>query len=76
MNPQAKLHESMGDRPTAAHYYRMNLERLDAEGAAAGSDTVDALLFLAEFSKVGACGRGYMHGAVCAAGTNTFVLKS
>ena len=42
----------MGDRPSAAHYYRANLDRLDAEGAAAGADTVDALLFLAEYSKV------------------------
>ncbi|KAI8473690.1 MAG: hypothetical protein J3K34DRAFT_518801 [Monoraphidium minutum] len=47
----AKLHEGMGDAATAAHYYRLNLERLDAEGAAAGSDTVDALLFLAEHCK-------------------------
>ena len=43
----------MGDRATAAHYYHLNLERLDAEGHAAGSDTVDALLFLAEYHKVG-----------------------
>lgn len=42
----------MGDHASAAHYYRANLARLDAEGAPAGSDTVDALLFLAEHCKV------------------------
>lgn len=62
--PQAKLYESLGDRPSAAHYYRANLERLDAEGAAAGSDTVDALLFLAEFSKVGP-----RHAQACQSGS-------
>jgi hypothetical protein len=51
--PKAKLYEAMGDRGSAAHYFRLNLSRLDAEGAAAGSDTVDALLFLAEYCKVG-----------------------
>ncbi len=43
----------MGDRPAAAHYYRLNLERLDTDGHQAGSDTVDALLFIAEYKKVG-----------------------
>lgn len=48
---QAKIYHSLGDRATAAHYYQLNLERLDAE-AAMGQDAVDALLFLAEYSKV------------------------
>ncbi len=40
-----------GERSLAAQYYRANLGRLDAEGAA-GSDTVEALQDLADMAKV------------------------
>lgn len=49
---QAKLHEAQGERPAAAHYYALNLARLDAEGLA-GADATEALLYLAEYAKVG-----------------------
>jgi len=41
----AKLHEQLGQRDKAAHYYRSNLKRIDGEQAM-GMDAVDALLFL------------------------------
>jgi hypothetical protein len=49
---QAKLHEAQGERQTAAHYYALNLARLDAERVQ-GGDVTEALLFLAEYTKVG-----------------------
>jgi hypothetical protein len=48
---QAKLHEVQGERSTAAHYYALNLARLDAERVQ-GGDVTEALLFLAEYTKV------------------------
>jgi hypothetical protein len=48
---QAKLHEAQGERSTAAHYYALNLARLDAERVQ-GGDVTEALLFLAEYTKV------------------------
>jgi hypothetical protein len=49
--PQAKLHEAQGERAAAAHYYALNLARLDAEGVT-GADATEALLYLAEYAKV------------------------
>ncbi|WIA34840.1 hypothetical protein OEZ86_013138 [Tetradesmus obliquus] len=46
----AKLHEAQGERATAAHYYALNLARLDAERVQ-GGDVTEALLFLAEYAK-------------------------
>ncbi|KAF6260843.1 POT family-domain-containing protein [Scenedesmus sp. NREL 46B-D3] len=46
----AKLHEAQGERATAAHYYALNLARLDAERVQ-GGDVTEALLFLAEYTK-------------------------
>lgn len=48
---QAKLHEAQGERAAAAHYYALNLARLDAEGVT-GADATEALLYLAEYAKV------------------------
>jgi hypothetical protein len=48
---QAKLHEAQGQRSAAAHYYALNLARLDAEGVT-GTDATEALLYLAEYAKV------------------------
>jgi hypothetical protein len=48
---QAKLHEAQGERAAAAHYYALNLARLDAEGVT-GTDATEALLYLAEYAKV------------------------
>jgi hypothetical protein len=45
------LHEAQGERSAAAHYYALNLARLDAEGAS-GADATEALLYLAEYAKV------------------------
>ena len=49
---QAKLHQARGETDKAAHYYRTNLERIEAENIS-GSDQLDALLYLAEYAKVG-----------------------
>lgn len=46
----AKLHERLGQRSEAAHYHRLNLERMSAEGIS-GQDAVEALTFLADFCK-------------------------
>jgi hypothetical protein len=55
--PQAKLHERLGQRLEAAHYHRLNLERIDREGIS-GQDAVEALTFLADFHKArGRAGR-------------------
>ena len=48
----AQAHERRGDVEQAAYYYEMNLQRMDAEQVA-GSEAVDALLFLAAHHKVG-----------------------
>ncbi|KAI3429609.1 hypothetical protein D9Q98_005695 [Chlorella vulgaris] len=48
----AKLHERMGQRLEAAHYHRLNLDRIDGEGLS-GQDAVEALTFLADFHKDG-----------------------
>ena len=48
----AQAHERRGDAEQAAYYYEMNLQRMDAEQVA-GSEAVDALLFLAAHHKVG-----------------------
>ena len=50
----AQAHERRGDAEQAAYYYEMNLQRMDAEQVA-GSEAVDALLFLAAHHKVGTC---------------------
>lgn len=47
----AQAHERRGDAEQAAYYYGMNLQRMDAEQVA-GSEAVDALLFLAAHHKV------------------------
>ena len=49
----AQAHERRGDAEQAAYYYEMNLQRMDAEQVA-GSEAVDALLFLAAHHKVSA----------------------
>ncbi|PSC70628.1 anaphase-promoting complex subunit 8-like [Micractinium conductrix] len=46
----AKLHERQGQRSDAAHYHRLNLERIDAEGIS-GQDAVEALTFLADYHR-------------------------
>ena len=53
---QAKLHDRLGQRPESAHYHKLNLDRIDAEGLS-GQDAVEALTFLADYHKVG--GRGW-----------------
>jgi anaphase-promoting complex subunit 8 len=50
----AKLHASMGQRDEAAHFHRLNLQRLDDDHAE-GSELVEALQFLAQYAKE--CGR-------------------
>ena len=50
--PQAKLHARQGQRDQAAHYHKLNLDRIDAEGIS-GQDAVEALTFLAEYHQVG-----------------------
>ncbi|GAB4814903.1 hypothetical protein N2152v2_001949 [Parachlorella kessleri] len=44
----AKLHARLGQRDQAAHYHKLNLDRIDAEGIT-GQDAVEALTFLAEY---------------------------
>jgi len=44
----AKLHERQNDLDGAAHYYALNLERIDADQAT-GSDALAALSFLAQY---------------------------
>ena len=46
----AKLHRDSGNHKAAAHYYRLNLDRLENEGADT-ADMVEALLYLANFYK-------------------------
>jgi tetratricopeptide (TPR) repeat protein len=46
----AVLHAQLGQKATAAHYHRLNLARIDAEGLT-GQDAVDALSFLAEHAQ-------------------------
>eukprot|EP00897_Mesotaenium_endlicherianum_P009716 jgi/Mesen1/8773/ME000524S08071 len=46
----AKLHASLHQKPQAAHYYKMNLERLDANRVE-GQDCIEALQYLANFHK-------------------------
>lgn len=48
---QAKLHQARAETREAAHYFRMNLERIEAENIT-GSDQLDALIYLAEYAKV------------------------
>ena len=48
---QAKLHQARNEMREAAHYFRMNLERIEAENIT-GSDQLDALIYLAEYAKV------------------------
>ncbi|KAL6784802.1 APC8A [Auxenochlorella protothecoides x Auxenochlorella symbiontica] len=43
----AKLHARLGQRAQAAHYHRLVLERMDAEGLE-GQDAVEALTYLAD----------------------------
>jgi hypothetical protein len=54
---QAALHDALGERGAAAGYYRRNLDRLGAAGVH-GQDNIDALLYLAEYCKVGGGGGG------------------
>lgn len=51
---QAQLHDALGQQQAAAHYFALNLQRIDAEGLT-GSDLVDALQYLAEYYKVCCC---------------------
>ena len=46
----AKLHRDSGNAKAAAHYYRLNLVRLENEGADT-AEMVEALLYLANFYK-------------------------
>jgi anaphase-promoting complex subunit 8 len=46
----AKLHRESGNLKAAAHYYRLNLVRLEKE-APDSAETVEALLFLANYYK-------------------------
>lgn len=46
----AKLHQARNETREAAHYFRMNLERIEAENIT-GSDQLDALIYLAEYAK-------------------------
>ncbi|KAL3158903.1 anaphase-promoting complex component apc8 [Trebouxia sp. C0010 RCD-2024] len=46
----AKLHQARAETREAAHYFRMNLERIEAENIT-GSDQLDALIYLAEYAK-------------------------
>ncbi|KAK9814160.1 hypothetical protein WJX72_001350 [[Myrmecia] bisecta] len=46
----AKLHDALGQRTEAAYYFEQNLGRIDAERIQ-GSDTLDALAFLASYKK-------------------------
>jgi len=46
----AKLHRDGGNHKAAAHYYRLNLARLEKEGEDT-TETMEALLFLANFYK-------------------------
>ncbi len=48
---QAKLHQARNETREAAHYFKMNLERIEAENIS-GSDQLDALIYLAEYAKV------------------------
>jgi len=48
---QAKLHQARNETREAAHYFKMNLERIEAENIT-GSDQLDALIYLAEYAKV------------------------
>ena len=54
MLEQAKLHQARNETREAAHYFRMNLERIEAENIT-GSDQLDALVYLAEYAKVSCC---------------------
>ena len=51
----AQAHERRGDAEQAAYYYEMNLHRMDAEQVA-GTEAVDALMYLAAYHKVLRCG--------------------
>jgi anaphase-promoting complex subunit 8 len=46
----AKLHANMGQREEAAHFHRLNLQRLDDEHAE-GAELIEALQFLAQYAK-------------------------
>ena len=56
---QAKLHDRLGQRPESAHYHKLNLDRIDAEGLS-GQDAVEALTFLADYHKVGCAAGAWM----------------
>lgn len=45
----AFLHQKMGERDQAAHYFLLNLERVEADGLSNSSDAVEALQFLADY---------------------------
>jgi anaphase-promoting complex subunit 8 len=45
----ALLHQQLGRREEASHYYKMNLEQVEAAGLAESSDAVQALQFLADY---------------------------
>ncbi|KAK3239275.1 anaphase-promoting complex component apc8 [Cymbomonas tetramitiformis] len=49
----AKLHAKLRHHVEAAHFYARNLKRLDAEGIDGGNDSIEALLFLANYCKEG-----------------------
>ena len=46
----AKLHANTGQREEAAHFHRLNLQRLDDEHAE-GAELIEALQFLAQYAK-------------------------
>ncbi|CAD7697103.1 unnamed protein product, partial [Ostreobium quekettii] len=49
----ARLHKKCGQDDEAAHYFKINLDRLDAQRGQeqASTDAVDAMLFLANYHK-------------------------
>ena len=53
----ARIYERRGEAEEAARCYEENLARIDAERLA-GSDTLDALLFLAAYKKARAAALG------------------
>jgi len=49
MRQLAALHAALGQKKEAAHYYALNLQRVEGEGQSSGQDALDALSFLASY---------------------------
>lgn len=47
----AILHAALGQKQDAAHYYTLNLERIESEGTMMAQDAVEALSYLAQYHK-------------------------